>query len=95
MMSHTINILVLIIRNYAGIYNLLFCYHHSDVTLVPAVNPDTGTINYIVNENTGVVTVCLMKDLVTAVDFTVIFRAQVKTPPDALCKIIENRIIKY
>ena len=65
------------------------------MTLVPAVNPDTGTINYIVNENTGVVTVCLMKDLVTAVDFTVTFRAQVKTPPDALCKIIENRIIKY
>ena len=65
------------------------------MTLTPAVNPDTGTINYIVNENTGVVTVCLMKDLVTAVDFTVTFRAQVKTPPDALCKIIENKIIKY
>ena len=36
-----------------------------------------------------------MKDLVTAVDFTVTFRAQEKTPPDALCKISENRIIKY
>ena len=50
-------------------------------------------MNYIVNKNTGVVTVCLMKDLVTAVDFTVTFTAQVKTPADALCKIIENKII--
>ena len=84
---------MLIIRNCAGIYNLLFCYHHLAPTLTPAINSDTGTINYIINENAGVVTVCLMKDLVTAVDFTVTFRAQEKTPPDALCKISENRII--
>ena len=56
------------------------------MTLTPAINPGTGTINYIVNENAGTVTVCLMKDLVTAVDFTVTFTAQETTPPDATCK---------
>ena len=66
-----------------------------DVTLTPVINPDTGTINYVVNENAGNVTVCLMNDLVTAGDFTLTFRAQEKTPPHALCKISENRIIKY
>ena len=66
-----------------------------DVTITPIINPDTGTINYVVNENAGSVTVCLMKDLLTADDFTVTFIAQEKTPPDALCKISENRIIKY
>ena len=66
-----------------------------EVTITPMINPDTGTINYVVNENAGNVTVCLMKDLVTAEDFIVTFIAQEKTPPDALCKISENRIIKY
>ena len=58
-----------------------------EVTLTPVINPDTGTTNYVVNETTGNVTVCLLKDLVTADDFTVTFRAQEKIPPDALCKI--------
>ena len=62
-----------------------------EVTTTPIINPDTGTINYVVNENDGNVTVCLMKDLVTAVDFTVTFIAREKTPPDATCKISENR----
>ena len=81
--THTINILVHII-NYPEI--ILFCYHHLAPRLTPPINPDTGTINYIVNENAGSVTVCLMKDLVTAVDFAVTFIAQEKTSPDALCK---------
>ena len=66
-----------------------------EVTTTPMINPDTGTINYVVNENAGDVTVCLMKDLVTAEDFIVTFIAREKTPSDALCKIRENRIIKY
>ena len=64
-----------------------------EVTTTPMINPMTGSINYVVNENAGSVTVCLMKDLVTAEDFTVTFIAQEQTPPDALCKISENRII--
>ena len=64
-----------------------------EVTITPMINPMTGTINYVVNENAGNVTVCLMKDLVTAEDFIVTFIAREKTPPDALCKISENRII--
>ena len=66
-----------------------------ELTITPIINPNTGTINYVVNENAGNVTVCLMKDLVTDDDFSVTFIAQEKTPSDALCKISENRIIKY
>ena len=58
-----------------------------EVITASVVNQDTGTINYVLNENAGIVTVCLMKDLVTAEDFIVTFIAQEKTPPDALCKI--------
>ena len=80
--THTINIL----RSSHHNKIILFCYHHLAPRLTPAINPDTGTINYIVNENAGSVTVCLMKDLLTTVDFTVTFIAQEKTPPDATCK---------
>ena len=63
-----------------------------EVTITP-VNPDTGTINYVVNENAGNMTVCLRKDLVTADDFTVTFRAHEKTPAEATCKISTNTMI--
>ena len=43
--------------------------------------------DYRVNESNGSVTVCLMKDLETAVDLNVTFEAKQTTPPDALCKL--------
>ena len=58
-----------------------------EIITTSVVNQDTGTINYVLNENAGNVTVCLMKDLVTDDDFIMTFIAQEKTPPDALCKI--------
>ena len=58
-----------------------------EVITTSVVNQDTGTINYVLNENAGNVIVCLMKDLVTDDDFIMTFIAQEKTPPDALCKI--------
>ena len=63
-----------------------------ELTITPIINPNTGTINYVVNENAGSVTVCLMKDLVTADDFPVTFIA---LEDEATCKISTYRIIKY
>ena len=51
---------------------------------IPAIKPYTE--DYEVDENNGTVTVCLMKNVTTAVDFNVTFKSQEKTPPEAMCK---------
>ena len=58
---------------------------------IPAIKPYTE--DYEVDENNGTVTVCLMKNVTTAVDFIVTFKSQEKTQPEAICKDYNSVLI--
>ena len=58
---------------------------------IPAIK--LYTEDYEVNENNGTVTVCLMKNVTTAVDFIVTFKSQEKTQPEAICKDYNSVLI--